>query len=239
METNLQKVKDLAVNLLYLDFEPIEEIPILVTHPYYEQIMVPIHNSNGQIEFADIRTEEGLFLARAQWKKTITRITKYTDFLTIIRKPYLPAFFKYTKDFVSADDYSEFLAEMWTMVEFVNQDKNISPQEFIPIFKKANKEVLMEENDMDVYRSFPDEVTVYRGINATRGSIKALSWTIDKSVAEFFANRFDTTGSGIIYSASIKKKDILAYFNTREEKEVLVDFRKLYNIKQYAPPALV
>ena len=230
METNLQEIKSIATTLLYTDFYTIKEIPFFVTHPFYETVMTPIQKEDGTLDYADINTEDGLELARTQMKSVIARAEKYSDFLLIIRKPYLPAFFKYTKDFVSAEDYTKFLSEMWTMVEFVNKDKNITPKEFVSIFKKANKEVLMEEDDLEVYRSFPDEVTVYRGTKSSRGSIKALSWTTDKSVAEFFANRF--TSDGLIYSASIKKKDILAYFNTRDEKEVLVDFRKLYNIKQ-------
>ena len=55
---------------------------------------------------------------------------------------------------------------------------------------------------------------------------------IDKNVAEWFARRFGHNGDKCyIFTGIINKKDILALFNSRNEKEVVCDYRKIKNIQ--------
>ena len=70
----------------------------------------------------------------------------------------------------------------------------------------------------------PETITVYRGLQRN-ASTEALSWTLDKNVAEWFANRFDNNGE--VIKATINKKYIFAYINGRGEKEVVLDYKKL------------
>ena len=63
---------------------------------------------------------------------------------------------------------------------------------------------------------------MYRGINK-HGSVEALSWTLDKEQAEWFANRFEMFGiTGTVYQANINKEYVLAYFS--REQEAVIDF---------------
>ncbi|MBR3791739.1 MAG: hypothetical protein IKK18_03470, partial [Clostridia bacterium] len=76
----------------------------------------------------------------------------------------------------------------------------------------------------------PDVITVYRGVTSYNNKkIKVLSWTIDPEVAKWFANRYQQQGQ--VYTATISKKHILAYFGGRNEAEVIVDPSKLNDIK--------
>ena len=61
-------------------------------------------------------------------------------------------------------------------------------------------------------------------------NIKALSWTLDKDTAEWFAHRFGE--NGMVYEAQIQKKYIYAFFNSRNESEVIVDPKHLIAIAQ-------
>ena len=61
-------------------------------------------------------------------------------------------------------------------------------------------------------------------------NIKALSWTLDKDTAEWFAHRFGE--NGMVYEAQIQKKYIYAFFNSRNESEVIVDPKHLVKITQ-------
>ena len=61
-------------------------------------------------------------------------------------------------------------------------------------------------------------------------NIKALSWTLDKDTAEWFAHRFGENGT--VYEAQIQKKYIYAFFNSRNESEVIVDPKHLIAIAQ-------
>ena len=61
--------------------------------------------------------------------------------------------------------------------------------------------------------------------------MKALSWTTSKKTAEWFSNRFQQ-GDGVVYSATIDKKYVYAYFGGRNEDEVIVDPAKLEDLKE-------
>ena len=149
------------------------------------------------------------------------------QFIHIIRPPYLPAFFKFTRHYLNDYDYSSFLGSMWTIVEFPNVDDNITAPEFVKIFRRADKTLLMDEGEQKQYSALPEKITVYRGIRG-RGTLKALSWTTDIEQAEWFAKRWDKKGK--VYSATVRKEDVLAYFCSRNEAEVVVDYTKLKDV---------
>lgn len=74
-----------------------------------------------------------------------------------------------------------------------------------------------------------DTVTVYRGVRSERpGSIKAMSWTLSRETAQWFANRYGKAGT--VYEAAIEKKHIHALFLGRNESEVIVDPKYLTDI---------
>ena len=226
-QTNLQEIQNVAIAMLYLDIIQHEKYPFIVYHPFFNSPLTPVMVGN-KVEFVDITVEENLKLAQDSFANKIKEITSYHSFLTAMNKIYLPEFFKRIYKYLSPKDYSEFLSEMWCIVEFPNNCPDIKPSEFVSFFKKANPEFLMEQDEFKKFQELPDEVTIYRGIQ-NKSTIKALSWTTNKGVAKWFANRFEQKGT--IYQANIKREDILAYFDRRNEKEVVIDFSKIYNIK--------
>ena len=74
-----------------------------------------------------------------------------------------------------------------------------------------------------------DVVTVYRGVTSYNAkNVKALSWTLNRDTAEWFAHRFDEHGT--VYEAQILKEHICAVFLGRNEAEVIVDPKYLQGI---------
>lgn len=116
---------------------------------------------------------------------------------------------------------------MWTIVEFPNVDDNITAPEFVKIFRRADKALLMDEDEQKQYSALPKKITVYGGIRG-RGRLEALSWTTDIEQAELFAKRWDKNGK--VYSAAVDKDDVLAVFASRGESEIVVDYTKLQDI---------
>jgi hypothetical protein len=116
------------------------------------------------------------------------------------------------------------LYEVWIAVEYPNHDINVSTTEFMSMFRKAKKKFLMNQDEQSVFNNLPENITVYRGIqkNATTN---ALSWTLDKNVAKWFANRFNHNGQ--IIEATINKKYVFAYIDGRGEKEIVLNYKKL------------
>ena len=225
-ETDLNAVKEVARTFVYLDIHINEKVGIIVHHPYIGQIATVV-NESGTLVLKDVRNEKDLEDIRNDIIKTIEAVTNYFQFIHIVRPPYLPAFFKFTKHYLNDRDYSSFLGSMWTIVEFPNVDDNITAPEFVKIFRKADKMLLMDEEEQKKYLALPEKITVYRGIRG-RGSLKALSWTTDIKQAEWFAKRWDNNGK--VYSATVKKEDVLAVFSSRGESELVVDYSKLEDV---------
>ncbi len=84
----------------------------------------------------------------------------------------------------------------------------------------VNREVWLELFDglpCPALDELPDKLTIYRGTVADDED--GISWTLDKKMAKFFANRFDT--NGVVKTAVISKMAALYYTNGRGEKEVI------------------
>ena len=94
--------------------------------------------------------------------------------------------------------------------------------------KIADKEISLPDSIEQL--SDDDMVTIYRGVRVN--NYKGLSWTIDKQRAEWFAKRFGINGEkGYVFTGLIKKKDIIAFFDSRNEEEVVCDYRKIKDIQ--------
>jgi hypothetical protein len=74
-------------------------------------------------------------------------------------------------------------------------------------------------------------ITVYRGVGSkSTPPDKAYSWTIDIGTAAFFASRFSEAGD--IYTGKVHIKDVIAYIDSRNEKEILALPGKVKEIKK-------
>ena len=181
-----------------------------------------------------------LFLSMDTWRsnvslygRAIEAATTPADVISVLSHADTLGAINFMFPQMSRDDLSTALATAWVMSEAPNMDANMSKAQAVRLFKICNPEKLMDKEDFEAYKQLPDEVTVYRGLgtlNAT--NIKALSWTLNAEKAEWFANRFDFgQGNGKVYRATIKRKYIFAYFNERQEHEVIVDYNRLKNIE--------
>ena len=140
----------------------------------------------------------------------------------MLTKSYRFAFLKYAMPYFSQKDFSEYLANAWVMCERPNNDPNFTQKQMLGLFKKAVPQVLMDEDEYKQFQALEDTLVVYRGVtsyNANR--VKALSWTLDREKAEWFAHRFDEDGA--VYEAKIDKAHVYAFFSSRNESEVIVD----------------
>lgn len=114
------------------------------------------------------------------------------------------------------------LADIWIRTEAPNLDPNFKQKELLDLFRKSKQEEMMTEDEIETLRSLPETVSVYRGVTSyNAGKVKALSWTLDQKVAQWFANRFGENGT--VYEAEISKEYILALFKGRNEWEVIVE----------------
>lgn len=232
--TNIEAIKEnVSLPFLDLDIQP-SNIPFCVYHPYLESstVQVPIDielpMEVENIAFVDVLLDEN---GRKQWvwkmENVIHNATELFDLYIIVRKSYRLAFLKYAKEYMSLKDFSTYLADAWVSSENPNQDANCDIDMLISWFQQADKKTLMVAEDYKVYTSLPDELNIYRGVALGREP-NGLSWTADLEKAKWFAHRYDRgNNQGYVEAAIVKKEDVLAYFNTRGEDELVVNVRNL------------
>ena len=136
---------------------------------------------------------------------------------------------KYASHHLSKKDFSQILADAWIRSENPNDDPNLPQSKLLSMFQSAEPKHLMSQDELNTLDELDATVTIYRGVTSFNGkNVKALSWTLDRSVAEWFASRFDEDGT--VYQAQIDKSHIYAYFDGRNESEVIVDPKYLMDI---------
>ena len=227
-KTNLTEVKVVARWLLFTDVHTTEYSPVIVHHPFASSGLTILPGTN---EFLDITASKE---SRGKWcdylSKKIDEAEDAYDIFMMLNKTYALTFIKYAIDHLSAEDLSAVLAEAWIHAEAPNMDVNVSKTELVKFFSQADKASLMTAAERKQLADLPDIVTVYRGVTSYNAkNVRALSWTLDKSKAEWFAHRFGE--SGTVYQAQINKADILAVFMSRGESEVVLNPRKLIQTK--------
>jgi len=227
-KTDLSQCKKIAKCFLDIEIQTNNVVPDIISHPFFQSCFV-IDETTGDIVNI-LEDGSALNKKKEQISKKIDKIENFMQFTILITNPYRLAFLKYTSEYLNNEDFSRFLIDTWVSDEYVNLNKDVSKKELVSYFKRASKEFIMEEDEMQEYTNMEDEVVIYRGVtDYNNKQIKAMSWTLSQETAEWFANRFNQCG--YVYRAKIKKKDILAYCNQREEKEIIVDYNKLYDIE--------
>lgn len=83
---------------------------------------------------------------------------------------------------------------------------------------------MLEKGDMEAFEALPDPITVYRGDCPDGG----WSWTLDRRVAEFFAQRF---GNYDLLEGTAPKSHVFGYLKSRREEEVLIRREHVHDIK--------
>ena len=229
--TDINKLKIIALTLLDESIELTEFSPAIVHHPFTTSGIVSF-KEDGKLILCDIIADKA---AQERWRDEMRRhITDAKDvntLLYLLQPQYGVLFLKLAEPFVSASDLGEALAMAWTSQENPNSDTNVQKDEIVSLFEKANKRTLMDSDERRVYNELPDVVEVYRGVTSyNKRNIRALSWTLDYGVAEWFSTRFDESGS--VYRATVAKEHVFAVFLGRDEKEVIVDPRYLENVKK-------
>lgn len=234
-KTNIRNCKDIAKQFLRLKIET-TQIPFIVAHPFFECPMIIQDEKMVNI----VEDKEAYRKAIIQLEKQIEEIEEFEDLILLIRKPYKLVFLKYTKEWLSLKDFSTQLIEAWTIDEYANNNINVSKNTLRTYLKNADKKHLMTKEEKSYLEKIDDVVTVYRGLTEyNQNNIKALSWTLDKNKAIWFATRFSNYQENIkkehkcfLYKAKIKKNDIFAYCDSRNEKEVILDYTKLIDIEK-------
>jgi len=228
-QTDLNQIKAKAKLFLMFDLQPVENFPFIVKHPFTDSNYTLDQSTGTLVNLLEDDT------AIDRWRTQITKQIESADNVhrlsMMLTKSYRSAFLKYTMEYMDVKDFSEYLADYWVSTESPNSDPNFSKKQLARMFAQADKRYLMTAEEYKQYCLLPETLTIYRGVPSHNSrNVKALSWTLDRNKAEWFAHRFGEEGT--VYEAEIAKDHVLAFFTSRNEAEVVVDPAHLQNITQ-------
>ncbi len=232
-KTDLDAVKKVAKMFVDFDIQETQFSPVVVKHPFTESGVTMVRGEDGQPQMVDLLNDVSSF---EKWKQEVKHVIDSEDsaasIFALIVKSYRLAFLKYTKDYLDQRNLSSILSDCWITVEYPNRDPNLSKQEIVALFKKCEPAVVMDKDEIAAYNALPEVITIYRGIIEKKAvNVKGMSWTTKLETARWFAKRFGKCG--IVYSATIEKRYVCAYFLRRNEFETVVDPAKLQNVTVY------
>jgi hypothetical protein len=155
---------------------------------------------------------------------------KWYEVVFFHEKIFLDDAFREYENHFDDPSYWLILGRIWTQQEQLWPNRKW----FLQVFKspRPKRDHLMSPEEHDVLEALPDMFQIYRGFIGNRG--EGLSWSLDRAKAEWFARRFSILtelGQPQLMVGVIKKKDVLAYFDGREEKEIVVDPAKVRSMK--------
>lgn len=138
-------------------------------------------------------------------------------FICIHERPYRLEKFYYISNECTDEEYWESLAFVWMDSE--NTWRNMEIWKELWNCERPDKAMSMTLHEREVLAAMPAELTIYRGFREER--LEGISWTMDYDVAVRFARRFRGTGS--VATARASKTDVHAFFDERQEREVVID----------------
>ena len=219
METNLSQVKATfktlcsIVKIKPLDFN-------MASHPFTSSIY-----ACSKTRILILTNPEDYNEWESKLFNLIDRTESVIKLFFLVNKPYLLTVLKFVKPYLSLADFSNILSYAWTSSENPNKDVNVNINTLIKWFKEADKLSLMDKEEYITYQNLPNELVLYRGIS-TKSNPKGISWTRNLETAKWFANRFSAPNNYIL-KAKVTKKDILCYFNSRNEDEVIINTKNI------------
>lgn len=229
--TDLETIKKIACELLKAPIIKTDYSPMVVMHPFTNSGFVGYRDALGEKMIGDITQDNE---ARSLWidglMQVINDCSTVYDVRSLVNKPYRLMFVDEISEFLSPKDYAILLVFAYVGTENPIDDANMNKRKLVSMFKKADKQFLMDKEDYKIYSKLDDVVTIYRGVTEeNKNNIKALSWTLNYNTAKWFAERYGS--ERYIYKAQIDKNHIFAVNNRREEFEVIVDPKFLTQIE--------
>lgn len=187
----------------YLDEHP--ELGTILRHPLVYQVPIWSNGSANKMYESKKKQIEKVLLKQ-----------DYKIYVWLHERPYRLTAFEEISNKLTDTKYWNLLSYIWTDTE--NSYADYKKWRSLFSSERSSKHYLMNEEEDQLLRSLPDEVIIYRGCQKNLNE-NGLSWSLDKSKAEFFAYRFNQ--KGIILEKKISKKDIIAVFTGRGEAEVI------------------
>ncbi len=130
-------------------------------------------------------------------------------------------FNKYADTFTD-EEYWQNLAETYIMQEYMELPYFFYKELFSST--RSKKEMLMNDADRLFLEQLPEMITIYRGGAEKESETEyGVSWTLNETIAEQFVYRkkHSSKDAMVVHKLIIQKSKAVAYFNSRQEEEII------------------
>jgi hypothetical protein len=147
---------------------------------------------------------------------------KWGQLIFMYERPYrMQQFLEIAGLIENHEEYWELLGDILTDTENMHQWQDdlycaVEPENSDRREARYN---IMSKSELWALSQLQDQVVVYRG--CTEDNECGWCWSVRREIARGFATRFDQ--DGYIIKATVRKRDIIAYFDRRNEFEVFID----------------
>ena len=222
--TDLGEIKKLARMFVHLDIQSTEYSPLIVKHPFTDSGMIAYRTDDGGIAQADITSDPAaLKLWQEEKLRQIKEARTPHEISFMITKSYSLAFLKYAAPHLSSKDLSEMLADVWVRTESPNNDPNMSKNRLLSLFKKAQPQFLMDEEEYGAFHNESHHPHMHLMLYSTSQEKRGF---IDKNGLDHLRHLFGTEmfkyELADIYDEQTKQRDLLNA-DAREEISALAD----------------
>lgn len=122
---------------------------------------------------------------------------------------------------ITGEDYWPLVGRIWTDSENIWQ--NYCAWQEVLTDSRNDRQLIMDDTDQQVYNELPETFTIHRGYNHDDLDWQlGMSWTLDQRRAHWFAKRYPQKGKSIVATGTAKREDVIAYFGSRNEQEIVI-----------------
>jgi len=185
--------------------------PLFYSVPHVEQL-----NNWANTQYA--RKKEAL--------KELRKEKRWNTLIHMYERPYRVQGFIEVKEHLTDDQYWRYLGDVWGDSENIWQNFEI----WLELFQECRTQTtqFMDKTEQAGFKKLPEVLTIYRGY-LPRKNRDGLSWTLDRSVADWFARRYGQKGK--VAKRVVRKSDVFAYITGRKEEEIVIRVSALYRNK--------
>ncbi len=129
---------------------------------------------------------------------------------------------------ISGTELAKGIVATWVTAEWPAQQIEIESWSIIFGMVIEHDEFLTDDGKVLKYDELPESITLYRG--AIPEFAFGMSWTTDRTQADWFAHRLEPNRSGLVgkvYTITIPREFVIGRFSERREQEYVVDVTRL------------
>ena len=140
-------------------------------------------------------------------------------------RPYRSDVVEESRDHLEPENYWKLVGMLWCDTENLHHWGNAVIRRIL-FCNVPGRCHMMDADEHEALVAMPPTLEIFRGYTSPRGTRKGWSWTLNRSLGEWFSTRLlrkDEDETPRLIHGLVERNDVIAYFTRRGEEEIVVD----------------